>query len=78
MKKKLKEGSAKEERGESKAKERSEVAAGIDKMPAGTPQAPGPINDPSDHPSNNIPNPTDPRWGQVLSPGSQLDPSAGV
>lgn len=72
---KLKEGSKKEEAGESKAKEQAEIKAGIDKapdnkaanakqMPAGSPFAPGPTNDPSDHPIDTVPQPTVPRWGQ--------------
>lgn len=35
-------------------------------MAAGSPTAPGPINDPADHPSNNLPSPTDPRWGEEM------------
>lgn len=35
-------------------------------MPAGSPQAPGPINDPSNHPVDNIPEATDPRWAEML------------
>jgi hypothetical protein len=35
-------------------------------MPAGTPDNPGPPNDPNDHPVNNLPAPTDPRWAEQL------------
>lgn len=44
-------------------------------MPAGSPAAPGPINDPADHPVNNLPDATDPRWAEMLqasqTPGGQ-------
>lgn len=53
-----------------KAKESSKGTKMADnvrnQMPAGSPQAPGPINDPSNHPIDNVPQATDPRWAEML------------
>lgn len=38
----------------------------ISNMPGGSPEAPGPINNPNNHPIDNVPSPTDPRWGDEL------------
>lgn len=70
--KKAPEGSPVEEKAESPAKERKEQKAGLaNAMPSGSPMAPGPINDPNDHPVNNLPAPTDPRWAEELQGQAQ-------
>lgn len=42
------------------------MAGNINQFPAGSPETPGPINDPSSHPIDNVPDATDPRWGNIL------------
>lgn len=75
MAKEKREGKGKEPSSESKERKSTQayenkagkkISDNVSQMPAGTPQTPGPINDPSNHPVDNIPNATDPRWAEEL------------
>lgn len=57
---------AKHEKKMSKAEQAKEAKA----MPAGTAEAPGPVNHPHDHPVHNLPEATDSHDGDELNPES--------